>query len=138
MEFGLRDVGRNIAGSLQDVSQKLADMLITTVADLTSLEVHTYTSDDLSKVHYDPNTRTFSDAAKLKALTRIALDGDMLNLVPERQSTTAGDKDTRTKVEIDEQLWTIHREMVELAQTNRVAFVKALAELAGTLLKTIT
>jgi hypothetical protein len=136
VEFGLRDVGSNIASSLRVVSHKLADMLTRTVEDLSSLEIHTYTSDDLSQVHYDPTTRTFSTAAKLRALTRIALDGDLLNLIPERQSAAA-DGDSRTKVEIDEQLWTIHKEMVELAQNNRVKFVEALAELATKLLGTV-
>lgn len=137
VEFGLRDIGKNIAGSLKNVSEKLAGMLSAAVDDLTNLEVHTYTSDNLAKVRYNSETHRFSDEAKLKALTRISLDGDMLNLIPERQPTTEEEDDAHTEVEIDERLWAIHQEMVKLAQDNRVKFVNALAELASKLLTTI-
>jgi len=70
-------------------------------------------------------------------MTRIALDGDVLNLVPERKRTTQEGDETRTEIEIDEQLWTIHRETVDLAQANKIAFVKALAEIVSTLLKAL-
>jgi hypothetical protein len=136
VEFGLLDVGSNIVSSLRAVSQKLADMLTRTVEDLGSLEIHTYTSDDLSTVQYDPSTRTFSTAAKLRALTRISLDGSLRNLIPERQSAAA-DGNSQTRLEIDEQLWSVHKEMVELAQNNRVKFVEALADLATKLLGTV-
>ena len=137
VDFGLREVGADIASSLRDVSQKLVDILTTTIDDLTSLEVHTYTSDDLKKVSYDSKTHEFSDEARLQAMTRIALDGDVLNLVPERKRTTQEGDETRTEIEIDEQLWTIHRETVDLAQANKIAFVKALAEIVSTLLKAL-
>jgi hypothetical protein len=137
VEFGLREVGADIASSLRNVSQKLVDILTTTIDDLTSLEVHTYTSEDLKKVSYDSKTHKFSDEARLQAMTRIALDGDVLNLVPERKRTTQEGDETRTEIEIDEQLWTIHRETVDLAQANKIAFVKALAEIVSTLLKAL-
>jgi hypothetical protein len=137
VEFGLREVGADIASSLRNVSQKLVDILTATIDNLTSLEVHTYTSDDLKKVSYDSKTHEFSDEARLQAMTRIALDGDVLNLVPERKRTTQEGDETRTEIEIDEQLWTIHRETVDLAQANKIAFVKALAEIVSTLLKAL-
>jgi hypothetical protein len=34
-------------------------------------------------------------------------------------------------------LWAIHRQTLELAHANQIAFVKALAEIAGTLLNTL-
>jgi len=137
VEFGLREVGADIASSLRNVSQKLVDILTTTIDNLTSLEVHTYTSDDLKKVSYDSKTHKLGDEARLQAMTRIALDGDLLNLVPARKRTTQEGDETHTEIEIDEQLWAIHREMVDLAQANKIAFVKALAETVGTLLKAL-
>jgi hypothetical protein len=61
----------------------------------------------------------------------------MLNLIPERLSPTSAPDVPRTGVDIDAQLWAMHREMVQLAQENRVAFVKALTELASMLLSTL-
>ncbi len=137
INFGLSDTASNLATSLQDVSQKLVGMLTTAVDDMTSLEIHTYTSADLSTVSYDPKNHKFSPEAKLQALTRISLDGDILNLLPQRQRKSVEGDDGQVEVEINEQLWTTHREMVDLAQTNKVAFVKAMAEIAGTLLKAL-
>jgi len=137
VEFGLREVGADIAGSLRNVSQKLVDILTTAVDDLTSQEVLTYTSEDLKKVSYDSKTHKFSEEARLQAMTRISLDGDLLILIPERKRTAQEGDETRTEIEIDERLWAIHREMVDLAQTSKTAFVKALAETVSILLQAL-
>jgi hypothetical protein len=137
VNFGLLDMGQGLAGTLKDVSQKLADLLVTTVNDLTSLEVQTYTTDDLRGITYDKKTGKFSEKARLQALTRIALDGDMLNLIPQEKKSAVQGSQVQTSTEIDDRLWTIHREMVEMAQTNRVQFVKALAEVAASMLKIV-
>jgi hypothetical protein len=137
IEYGLRETGAEMARSLRDVSSKLADMLAAAVDDLTSLEVLTYTVDDISQVGYDPKTHRFGDQASLRAMTRIALDGDLLNVVPERASTTEAEGDAQVAVEIDEQLWAIHRDMVDVAQTHKVAFVTALAEVTGTIIRSL-
>ncbi len=78
-----------------------------------------------------------SPKAKLRAMTRIALDGDMVNFVLEHQAPTSGENDTRVQVEIDEPLWSFHQKMVKEAQANRVAFFRALAELAHSLLSVV-
>jgi len=137
VEVGLREVGADIASSLRTVSRKLVDILTTAIDDLTSQEVLTYTSEDLKKVSYDSKTHKLGDEARLQAMTRIALDGDLLILIPERKRTAQEGDETHTEIEIDERLWAIHREMVDLAQANKIAFVKALAETVGTLLQAL-
>lgn len=134
-DFGLFDMGKSIADSLKDISVKLTEILTRVVDDLTSLEVMTYTTDDLDGVEYDAKTKSFGDSARLKAYTRVELDGDMINLIPERLQMLQGDEEAITGAGVDEKLWHIHQSMVAQAQTGRVAFVKALAEVAGTLIK---
>lgn len=135
IEFGLLDMGRGITETLRNVSEKLAELLFVTVDELTSLEIQTYTTEDLRGITYDSKTGRFSEKARLQAMTRISLDGDMQNLIPEpKQSVEEGGVE-RTSVEIDEKLWAMHCDMVDLAQANKVQFVKALAEVAGTMLK---
>ena len=60
---------------------------------------------------------------------------DQLPASSEKPSLRNEAAQLRKAVEIDERLWAIHREMVDLAQANKVQFVKALAEVAGTMLK---
>jgi len=133
VEFGLIEIGEDAVSSLKDVSKKVIEMLSRAVDDLSSLEVMTYTSDNLEAAVYQPDTKTFSGGACLRAYTRIEPDGDMVNLIPERTQTVGEGGEALTGVAIDEQLWRIHRVMVSQAQTNRVAFMKALSEAAGTL-----
>ncbi len=135
--FDLKSTGRSIARSLKDVTEKMGDTLKSIVDDLSTLEVLTYTStgDDLGQV-YDAKTKKFNEKATLKAVTRISLDGDIYQLVPTgtAKADSAEGEENRTSPEIDKQLWDIHKDMVKMAQENKVAFVKAVAEVAGTLL----
>ena len=55
---------------------------------------------------------------RLRALTRIAFDGDTQICVPEKDNA------------IDHDLWQIHLEMVKEAQANRTQFLAAMAEMA--------
>ncbi len=130
------DSGPDIVGTLQNVSKKVADMLIEVVDDLTSLEVQTYTSGNLDQdaATYDSSTKQFGGGARLRAMTHIAIDGDITNLIPEQRVQTGTGQ---IEVGIDRQLWTAHKEMVQLAQTNRNDFMKAVAEIAGTMLKVV-
>ncbi len=131
--FDLRSTGRTITRSLKDVTKKMGDVLESIVDDLSTLEVLTYTGAgyDLKQV-YDAKTKKFNEKASLKAVTRISLDGDISHIVPAR--TEAEGEEKPASPEIDKQLWEIHRDMVKMAQENKVAFVKAVAEVAGTLL----
>jgi hypothetical protein len=130
--FGVPDVD-HLPDALRDVFQKLAEVLTKTVETLSHLDVQTYTSADLSRVYDDQASGAFSDAATLRARTRITLDGKVLNLIPEPASAPPAGDDDRTHAALDEQVWTMHLETVRLAQKNRVALVRALTELLATL-----
>jgi hypothetical protein len=102
----LKDFGDKIATAVKDATQKIL-----------TLEVRTYTTDDLKTVTSDD-----AGNAQLRALTFVDFDGDMKNYVP---TTSEG---------VDEELWKVHLEMVREAQTNRAQFLSAMAKLASDLL----
>ena len=106
----------DMTGTIQEMSQKLATMLRDVVNDMAKLEIKTYTSKDLER----------SSLVKLRATTEIHLDGDVSVTIPEIDGA-----DNQTH--IDDKVWSIHKEMVEMAQDKRVDFIKALGELAGSL-----
>jgi hypothetical protein len=89
------------------------------------LEISAFTSDDMTGVTYDLNTRKFTGTAKLRALTRISFTGDTLLCLPEKERA------------IDHDIWAIHAEMVGHAQTQRTAMLTALAAAATELLKVV-
>jgi hypothetical protein len=138
MSYDLKRSGRSMARSLKEVAEKMGKTLNSMVDDLSTLEVLTYTSteSDLKQV-YAGKMKPFSQQAVLKAATRISMDGDISQIVPTRLIAVRGPADgqTRTSADIDRQLWEIHKDMVALAQKNKVAFVKAITEVAGTLIK---
>jgi len=121
---------KSLATSLAEMGEKLGKMLMGAIDDLTSLEVLTYTSSDLGQAEYDYETKKLKGDAKLRAMTRIAMDGDTLNLVPKASHNDYG-------TQLDQELWEAHRQMVALAQTNRLEFIRALGEIAGTVVKAI-
>ncbi|MFN2285990.1 MAG: hypothetical protein ACK2UQ_16370, partial [Anaerolineae bacterium] len=109
-----------ITQSLQDFGSKIAGAVSKATEKILTLEVRTYTADNL-------NTITVKDTgdAELRALTHVDFDGDMRVFVPS------------TGAEVDTELWEIHREMVREAQTNRAEFLAAMAKLASDLLSMI-
>jgi hypothetical protein len=111
--IGLKQAQSNLAESLQQFASKLGDVLARAVDNAASLTVSTYVTDEMAGVTYDTATRTFTGTAKLRALTRVSFDGDMLVCVPE----AAG--------QVDQALWAIHLEMVQRAQSSRTEMVKA-------------
>ena len=136
VDFGLRDTTRDIKETLRRAAEKLADTVATTVDDLAALDVRTYTAADLRSAAAGRVSEV--PGAALRARTRISIDGDVESIVPVREVNSLLEEGTRAATEIDAQLWQIHREMVDVAQQNRVAFIKALAEIAGTLLNALT
>ena len=64
--------------------------------------------------------------ARLRALTRVAFDGDLQVYMPERAEGAA-----------DETLWAVHKAMVAEAQNNRAKFLATMAELATNLLDSL-
>jgi hypothetical protein len=120
VDYGIGESFSQAKENVQQLIRKLLDTLNQVVDDLTSLEVKTYVSRDLGSVKYDAKLRDFTNA-DLRAMTRIQLDGDTLNVVPERSG------------QIDEKLWAIHEAMVVQAQANRAEMLKTAVSLLGSL-----
>jgi hypothetical protein len=126
-EFGLFDrssldeLQSRLTEALGALTAKVSAALERAVDDLTSLEVATYTTQDMRGVRYDPTAGGFTGDAKLQAFTRVELDGDTAVIVP-----TGGT--------VDQAVWTLHTGMVERAQTNRNELIKTATSAAATLL----
>lgn len=97
--------------SLTKLVSKLSDYLSKALDDVTSLEVSTFSADDMKNVGYEAGKFT---NAQLRAVTRISLDGDTLVCVPEKDG------------EVDLAVWNIHLEMVKTAQFTRAELVKTI------------
>jgi len=118
--YGIGDVFKQTKTNIEDLIQQLTNTLKQVMDDVTSLEVKTYMTDDLTTVEYDREKREFK-GAKLRAMTRINLDGDVFNCVPERNGR------------VDEALWNVHISMVQQAQANRTEMLKTAVGLLGSL-----
>jgi len=122
VSFALAQERTSLADSLKNFTSELATALGKAADDISSLEVATYSSDNLEAVKYDYATQKLAGQIKLRALTRIAFDGDMQVCVPEKDNA------------IDREVWQVHLEMVKEAQANRVQFLQAMAEMAARLI----
>lgn len=118
VDFGLQV--SDLTGSIKQFTNQLASALGKAAANITTLEVKTYTTDDIATVVQGDEAR-----AKLRAYTRVAFDGDMQVYVPAKVGG------------VDEELWKIHADMVREAQANRAQFLQSMAELATNLLKNL-
>jgi acylphosphatase len=123
VSFALGQERSNLADSLKGFVSELAKSLSQAADDISSLEVATYTSGDLEGVKYDYGTKKLAGQLKLRALTRIAFDGDAQICVPEKEDG------------IDRDLWQVHLDMVKEAQANRVQFLQSMAEMATKLIE---
>jgi hypothetical protein len=125
VNYGLMDTFKqtqtNISEAMQQFADKLGAFLSQAIQDAASLEVATYTSENLTGVEYQQGK--FVGPAELRALTRINVDGDTSAVVPVQ------------KGEIEQELWAVHLEMVRQAQSGRNELLKtavsALASLAS-------
>jgi hypothetical protein len=113
-----KETKEKIVSSFQKFVQKLGQVLEAALDDATTLEVSTYVSDDMTKV-----TGDIKSTAKLRAITRIKIDGDTVVCVPEKEG------------EIDKDLWAIHVDMVQQAQANRAALIETAVSAITGLLK---
>ena len=113
-----KETKEKIVSSFQKFVQKLGQVLEAAIDDATTLEVSTYVSDDMTKV-----TGDIKSTAKLRAITRIKIDGDTVVCVPEKEG------------EIDKDLWAIHVDMVQQAQANRAALIETAVSAITDLLK---
>ena len=130
-EFGLFDSSTlkqahaRLTNALQRFADKLGQRLEQALDDATSLEVSTYVSEQMTGVTYDLTTRQFAGTARLRALTRIHIDGDTLLCVPEKDG------------EIDHALLTVHNNMVQQAQAHRQELLKTATAAATSLLSAL-
>jgi hypothetical protein len=107
-----------LSGTLKEFVDKLGTYMSSALEDATSLEVSTYVSDDLGTVKYESGK--FAGSARLRALTRVKIDGDTLVCVPQ-------DEDGQ----VDVALWQIHLDMVKQAQEARSELMKTLVSAAS-------
>ncbi len=125
-EKQVEEAREGLVGAITEVAGKLGTALKSAIDDAATLEVATYVSHDLDGVVYDTEQRKFSGKVRLRALTRINIDGDTLLCLPENEDG-----------EIDRELWEIHREMVERAQSNRNELLKTALSAATGLLDSL-
>ncbi|MCU0519275.1 MAG: hypothetical protein MUF84_01080 [Anaerolineae bacterium] len=128
--FGLGDQFNRLRDSLRSFTDQLATSLGRAAQDIITLDVKTYSTKDIAAVAAALDARNEVDA-NLRALTRVAFDGDLQVYVPE---TSAGDRQSGN---VDLALWEIHRSMVEEAQHSRARFLATMAELATRLLDSL-
>jgi hypothetical protein len=124
--FGLPDtpeggaeIPEELAGAMHSLVERLTQVVERALAQDETLEVLTYTSDDMAAVRKED----FEGTATLRAMTRIKPDGDIEVCVPSAEG------------EIDEALLAVHSDAVKRAQVNRTELIKAALEAVGGLLK---
>jgi hypothetical protein len=108
---GLRQTGDRLAVAVQHLAETLAAAMERAAESVAVVEVATYTSDDPSQAVYDRATKRF-DGARLRALSRASVSGDLQLLVDEDDL-------------LDERLWACHLAMVEQAQRTRTELFRS-------------
>lgn len=114
--------GGGLNESLKKFVDKLGNYLSKALDDASSLEVSTYVADDLADVKYAEGKY---NGARLRAMTRINIDGDTLVCIPEKDG------------EVDTVLWSIHLEMVKSAQENRAELIKTIVGAATSIVNIV-
>jgi hypothetical protein len=118
--YDISDLKTQIVTSVKQFAAGLSEALKKVVDELTTLEVTSYTSDQLESVTYTQGKVT---GAKLRAVTRIKIDGDTLICVPE----TGG--------KVDDAIWALHKETVKMAQEHRAEMINTAVSAASALLR---
>jgi hypothetical protein len=114
--------GGGLNESLKNFVEKLGNYLSKALDDASSLEVSTYVADDLADVKYESGKYS---GARLRAMTRINIDGDTLVCIPEKDG------------EVDTAIWNIHLEMVKSAQENRAELMKTIVGAATSIVNLV-
>ncbi len=125
--FGLGEQFDRLRDSLRAFTDQLATSLGRAAQDIVTLDVKTYSAKDIAAVSAALDARSEYEAT-LRALTRVAFDGDLQVYVPEKG------RSGHSEGEVDLVLWEIHKSMVEEAQQSRAKFLATMAELAARLL----
>jgi hypothetical protein len=115
--FGLLDALREppAAPPPPTLTERVTGALLRALDDASSLEVSTWSTGDLGQARYEGGRMV---GAELRAFTRVALDGDTIVCLPEKDG------------EVDTAVWEIHREMVKQAQETRAALLQVLVSAA--------
>ncbi len=106
-------------GVLEGILSRVSATMGKIVDGLTTVEVQTYVSGDLSQVKLQDGKL---EGVPLRAYTRLGMDGKTLNLVPEDDG------------KLDEALWKLHMQSVERAVANRGEMLKLAVDAASSLL----
>ena len=123
--YGLEDQFEKLKASLKSFTDQLATSLGNAAEDIITLDVRTYSTADIAAVAEALDSRREASAT-LRALTRVAFDGDLQVYVPEKSDRG-----------VDSALWSIHKAMVEEAQESRANFLATMADLAARLLDSL-
>jgi len=125
VNFGLIDslseTRVRLTAAVQQFAENLGQALAKAVDDAATLEVSTYVSDSQT-LEIGNN---FPGNSRLRAYTRIKIDGDIQVLIP----ADAG--------EVDRVLWSLHLDMIQQAQANRAEMIKAASSAATGLLQAL-
>ena len=113
VDFGLLDSASDLKDTLGNLVRTVAQTIQSALSDAVSLRVVTYTSENLDTVTLDPDHGNFTGSARMRAVSRLSVDGDTLLCLPEEYG------------EVDERIWAIHSEAVAHAQAYRADLIKS-------------
>ena len=114
----LRQASSSVSAALQQFMTKLGEVLSDALEDAITLEISTYVSENISAVEVKEGK---VEGARLRAYTRIKMDGDTLVILPEVDG------------EVDTDLWSAHMQIVQQAQANRAEFLRTVVSAASNL-----
>jgi hypothetical protein len=107
----------SVVNSLTSALGTLSTQLQNFASDVTSLDVKTYVSQDLSKsTATGTAAKGPGETGTCIAWTHVKLDGDIEIAVPMESG------------EVNQTIWTMHKDMVDLAQANRAEMIKTAVE----------
>lgn len=109
----------SVGTSMQQFVQKLSAFLSAAIDNAATLEITSYTSQNMSQVQVQGGKVT---GAQLRALTSLRIDGDVVQIVPVDENN-----------DVDTALWEIHLEMVKQAQASRAELLRSAVSAASSL-----
>jgi hypothetical protein len=115
-DFGVKEwlapTAESVGNTVNQFVQKLGDFLGTMIENAASLQVSTYTSEDMASITPQGGKITGTNL-NLRACTVIHIDGDIEQVLP------------KTDHGIDMEVWNLHMAMVREAQANRTELIRA-------------